>query len=647
VPLANIDYPPPGVSMTDGSTLVFHDFDNRIVMLQQRIETDTGKDYVPWTRWSDGEWRRMEPEGGLPFYGLPGAKDSHILFLHEGAKAAEAMRKRVSGDIKDPNFPWLEDMRYGCHIGWIGGTNAVGKSDWSRLAALGWRNVYIITDNDPKGHNIAPEIARHFRCPTFAIILDRDFPLGFDMADPFPGVMFTAEGKYIGEPFRNYLRPCTWATNVEVIPPEGRGRPTRVIEIRDEFAEQWAWIKDHDWFINLHLTQFIYESSTKFNAGMLPLSDAKDTASLLQKRLGSAQYGLTYDPSTEARIVNSSMGLSQINVYQPSPVRPLEGDYKPFLEFMEYLIPDPVDRHEVSRWCATLIARPGVRMSYGLLMMSEQQGTGKTTLGESILADIVGPHNTSFPSERAIADSDFNGWAVNKRLIVVNEIYHGHSWKAYNSLKSYVTDRHLEANIKFMATYTIPNWTHFYLSSNSRAALKIDTEDRRWLVPLLTERIWPEQKFQEFYRWLQSGGLSYISYWAHTFEKRGEGEYVRAGSIAPMTNDKKRLIEESMSDEQKLYLDFSTAMKECKEPVAVSLTHLRTWAEEEGRDRSFFKPESLGRFLIKQGLWTTGQIKVAGRLHRLIVNRAEMREWEAEDLRKSLRAPADMLGQLT
>jgi hypothetical protein len=639
VTLAAIDQLPDGVVISDGSTLVFHDFDKRICMLQQRIEReDGGKDYVPWTRWSDGQWRRMEPESYLPFYGLDKADSSHILFLHEGGKAADHVRRMLDGQALVNKFPWLDDVRFGCHIGWIGGVHSVHRSDWEKLAGLGWKNVYIVTDNDPKGQNVAPAIAKYFRCPTFAIMLDRSFPFGFDFADPFPAAKFSEEGRYLGEPFRNYLRPCTWATDIIIVGDD------EVPVIRDEFAEQWAWIKDQGWFVNLHLTQFKYENDAKFNAGMAPLSDVKMTSSLLQKKISSAQYGLTYDPSTEARIVTSSHGLSEINTFIPSPIQPVEGDYQPFIEFMEYLVPDEFDRSQVMRWVATLIARSGTRMSYGLLMMSEKQGTGKTTLGESILAELVGQHNTSFPSERAIADSDFNGWAVNKRLIVVNEIYHGHSWKAYNTLKSYVTDRHIEANIKFMATYTLPNWTHYYLCSNSKAALKIDNDDRRWLVPKITEEPNGLEYFQQFYGWLRASGLAHIAWWASTFERRGEGRYVHAGEIAPMTADKRRLIAESEGDELRLLNDFAAALAEMENPVAVSLTSLKEFSGENNKERSFTSSDAMGRILAKRGLVICPPIKIAGRSHWLIGNKPEMVNWVQEQLRAAMKQPQDVLG---
>jgi len=55
------------------------------------------------------------------------------------------------------------------------------------------------------------------------------------------------------------------------------------------------------------------------------------------------------------------------------------------------------DRIELMRWCATLIARPDIKMNYGVLLISETQGVGKSTLGEKILAPLIGKLNASFP----------------------------------------------------------------------------------------------------------------------------------------------------------------------------------------------------------------------------------------------------------
>src|SRR5882724_9535925 len=60
-----------------------------IIMVQERVETkEGGKYYVPWTFFSDGEWRSMEPDGKLPFWKPADSRNKSKIMVHEGAKAA-------------------------------------------------------------------------------------------------------------------------------------------------------------------------------------------------------------------------------------------------------------------------------------------------------------------------------------------------------------------------------------------------------------------------------------------------------------------------------------------------------------------------------------------------------------------------------
>jgi hypothetical protein len=49
----------------------YYDEHNECVMLRERVEKKDGsKDFIPWTYWSDGQWRNREPGGSLPFFGF-------------------------------------------------------------------------------------------------------------------------------------------------------------------------------------------------------------------------------------------------------------------------------------------------------------------------------------------------------------------------------------------------------------------------------------------------------------------------------------------------------------------------------------------------------------------------------------------------
>lgn len=100
-------------------------------------------------------------------------------------------------------------------------------------------------------------------------------------------------------------------------------------------------------------------------------------------------------------------GRRVVNTYRPPTIKPIKGNPKPFLKYMRHLIPNATDRIEMLRWCATLMARPDIKMLYGILLISTTQGVGKSTLGEAILSPIVGMWNVSVPTEKEIVESLF------------------------------------------------------------------------------------------------------------------------------------------------------------------------------------------------------------------------------------------------
>jgi hypothetical protein len=192
-----------------------------------------------------------------------------------------------------------------------------------------------------------------------------------------------------------------------------------------------------------------------------------------------------YDPSKKSGIINVD-SKTMFNTYRSPTIKAFKNatdkDWQPFIDFMEHLVTVEKDRIELMRWVATMVERPDIEMLYGVLLISETQGIGKTTLGTSILAPLVGRWNSSHPSEHTIVDSNFNDWIAHKRIAVVNEIYAGHSTRAYTKLKSMVTDPIVNVNRKYLPAYDIDNWMHPFACSNSKQAIQLVEEDRRWFV---------------------------------------------------------------------------------------------------------------------------------------------------------------------
>jgi len=536
-----------------------------IIMCQERRIIEGQKRYIAWTFFSDGEWMPLEPDGELPFWKptaeqlkyLPlGMVKGNKIMVHEGAKAAEYVTRKLCEGNWD--HPWCHELSEYEHWGMIGGALAPHRTNYGELHAVAPAQVVYVCDNDKPGESALQKVSQHWGKSLKGLAVGKAFPGTWDLADPVPETLYTRHGRYVGPLMGSLLTPATWATEV-VPPPGGKGRS--VTKILSDFAEEWMHCVKPEVFVHADWPNRIL-SASEFNNDVAPFSHVDDTARLLKKYFSSKATTLKYVPGEEPGIYSGGAEGRYINTYIGPTIRPEKGDETPWHDFMSGLIPDEAERHEVYRWVATLIGRPAVKMLYGVLLISEMQGIGKGTLGEKILAPLVGELNVSYPSEQEIVESGFNGWLAHKRLAVVHEIYAGHSSKAYDKMKSVITDRYTEVNKKFQATYQIENWVHVLACSNSMRALKISMDDRRWYVPRLSEEKRPAAYWDKFNTWLQfEGGLGIILNWAQEFVKE-PGNAVERGASAPASAAKRQMVEEAYSPGQLIVSRALTQLEE-------------------------------------------------------------------------------------
>lgn len=609
----------------------FRDLFGNVIMLQVRVDDRAAgeKHYHPWTFWDDETWRKAEPEGPLPLWGMEQfASDNYTtVFIHEGAKAARAVRTMVEGKTFEDksslaSHPWGEELNNAAHVGWIGGALSPSRTDWSALKRAGIKRAYIVSDNDLPGVQAVQAISYQLRVPTFHLQFTSEWPQSFDLADLFPKSMFKrTEGRdyYVGPSFRSCLHPATWATDQI---PNPKGKPTTVL--RSDFKDMWAYVEEADMFVCKEMPEII-RSEQIMNKMLSAFSHSNQTSQLIVKAYVGRATKLCYRPDIKGKMVTDST-TSAINLHTPTHIKSREGDPTPWLEFMNYMFPNPSEMKEVMRWCATLIAKTDVRMEYGMLLVSERQGVGKTTLGSSILAPLVGMQNSGWPTENQIVQSEFNGWLANKRLIIINEIYSGHSWKAYNKLKSAITDKEVEVNEKYQRPYLIENWCHIFACSNSMRALRIEEDDRRWYYPEVVEEKWPRQKFEEFHNWLKSGGLSIIKTWAENFN-----DYIYKGQPAPMTERKKELIISSRTDGQQESAILAEAFLSNKDPVVLAMKDIVEWVRASVQGRVYDSDLELRKAMKDVGvIWYEDRILIGGRLQHAAMNKVAL-----ENLRKN------------
>ena len=155
------------------------------VFVQQRIYRDSGdKADLPWSFWSDGQWRRMEPDGALPLFGLDQIQTGKPIMIHEGAKAASHVLQLINDPEALTVHPWRAELARYSHLGWPGGAPNAHRVDWDPIKKLPeHRRVVLVCDNDQGGVDAVTEISRRLRRPLVAIIFNNEFLQTFDLAE--------------------------------------------------------------------------------------------------------------------------------------------------------------------------------------------------------------------------------------------------------------------------------------------------------------------------------------------------------------------------------------------------------------------------------------------------------------------------------
>lgn len=584
----------------ENDVFFFRDTDKNIVMIQVRVENKKGqRSYVPFTQYTDNEWRAIYPDGDYPLWGMENLTDDDTVIIHEGAKAARAMQRMIEQKTREDKeayarHPWAAEMDNAVHLGFIGGAYATQKTDWGQLKKRGVKRVYIIADNDKAGKSVVPRISKGLDLPCFWIQFTDEFPTAFDMADQWPKDMFrTINGKeyYTGPTFDDLLQFGTWATDLVPDPTDDKGKRMLTV-LRDCFRDEWFYLDNQMLFVCHRKPEMVY-TEKQFNNFCSGWAHTNELAKKVLARRVESISRQTYRPDIERPLVTDD-GVAALNMYRKPKIRAVPGDITPFTQFMEYLIPEASERHQVYRWCATLIARPDIRMRYALLLVSEAQGIGKTTLGNSILAPIIGHENVSIPTNDDMKDK-YNGYAAMKRLVIVDEFFSNR--EGYNTMKSLISDDTISIRKMYADPISIKNWAHVFATSNHMDAIKLDPSDRRWLIPKVSENRWTEEKFSELNDWLESGGLSIVKFWAEQF-----GDYVRTSERAPMSSLKAEMIEEARPPAQRKTYRLASVALGRNEQLSMSAVAIERWVQDSEHVKTAMSNHQLLRPMVEAGM---------------------------------------------
>ena len=474
-------------------------------LMVRYLKPDGDKTFKNYTWWTDKNKEIHLLNKGWPegmkrplFFVSSLEKDERptICFIHEGEKKAKA-------GFKNLRFEGEKAI----HVSWPFGAKAIDKADWTMLQGLGIKAFYLIPDNDEPGRNamkkIAPIVSKFGA--DVCIVDTSVMPDGFDIGDLTNngGSMAGANshgkiwhGKFEGEENLELLRKLfTQIAEAEIYEPEEEPQT----ELR-----QFAYIEGMERFYDLKHKQWNTEKG--FNNIMAPITQELRYSNTFHMNPESIRaQKITFDPKVKQQIFIKD-GATYLNDYEDPKPKRVKGDITKFLDHLAYLVPDELNREYLIKWIAYCIQNPGLKLMCSILMMSEVEGVGKTTIFKMMRYCLGYAYAKQVQQKQVV--SQFNDWAVNKLLIAVEEIAIKGNFEERSTnmdiFKFLITEDNLNINLKNEKNYEVPNFINCLFFSNNPQPITLTPWSRRFWVWKVEASAKTKDYYINLYDWFEN-----------------------------------------------------------------------------------------------------------------------------------------------
>lgn len=244
---------------------------------------------------------------------------------------------------------------------------------------------------------------------------------------------------------------------------------------------------------------------------------------------------LTYAPG-QGRVIDDN----QYNLWSGWGCQPAKGDLGPWHDLMDYVFGKDKDtRRWFESWAAFPLQNPGTKLYSAPLFWGATHGTGKTIIGYTLMY-IYGANATEIRQEHL--HSSFNEWAENKQFVVADEVTGSDKRIDYDRLKSFITQRSLRLNPKYIPSYEIPDRINYYFTSQHPDAFFLDDTDRRFFVWEMSKPPMPREFYRRYDAWMKGPGPSHLFDYLLRFNTEGfdpEGPALYTSAKAAMIQDTK------------------------------------------------------------------------------------------------------------
>jgi hypothetical protein len=229
----------------------------------------------------------------------------------------------------------------------------------------------------------------------------------------------------------------------------------------------------------------------------------------------------------------------------------------PFLEHLEYLIPNDRARSDFIDWLAHAQQCPASRPHFHFLLVAQQQGTGRSWIAE-VMRRLWGERHATEVDLHKLLDDSFNSILSAKIMVAVQEVRvpADERYQHKDRLKSLFTDSVITINEKHEPRWTERFVARFLMFTNRDDALPLAENDRRVYVVRCADEPRDERYYIRLYDRLNDTDFL-TAVWQLLRERDLSG--FNPGARAPLTEIKEQMIQTGRTDEQQDAIEFAQA----------------------------------------------------------------------------------------
>jgi hypothetical protein len=366
--------------------------------------------------------------------------------------------------------------------------------------------------------NIVRELAAQYRGTVVEPELVDAKPLDFDALfddDPRPVAQPVIEGRIVANDAVD-----TASFTVAVMPTE----PKAAIDHGVYVPTDALLMMNRNLAVIEYTTETLIARRTKSgDVALTSIKDMRQKLSATKVRLGESQTKPIFDwwfanvDRTRGREAifdpakppGATGALDEFNFWQGFGVQPIAGTDKieRMLDHIDQVIcrGDKVKRVYLIRWMAWKVQNPEKHPGVCVVLKSEREGTGKSTVGET-MRRLFGKHGYMAEKPDQIL-GNFNNHLEHVCFVLLEETALVGDRRTADGIKARLTASTVTIEPKFRERRTVPNMMAAMLCTNHDWAVDAGNGARRWFViDVSEERARDRAYFDALYSDLESGG---------------------------------------------------------------------------------------------------------------------------------------------